>query len=395
MPHYRYLLVGGGMTADAAARGIRELDGEGTIGIVTAEAHPPYDRPPLSKGLWKDMEEERVWRGTSDLAVDVHTGRRIIRVDAGERWVVDEGETVFTYERLLLATGGRPRKLKDAVPQVLYYRTLDDYRKLSALAAEGENFAVVGGGFIGSEVAAALAMNGKQVFLAFPEDGICSKVFPPALSGWLVDYYRDKGVHVLPGTEVAAVRRHDRRLLVSTVSRDQTETLQVDGVVAGIGIEPAVELAQSVGIETSDGIVVDERLRTSVEGVWAAGDVASVPVPALGTHMRFEHEDQANTTGRHAGRSMAGDEAPLDHLPFFYSDLFELGYEAVGDVDATRLKVVEDWKEPMEEGVLYYLDGGRLRGVLLWNVWGKLEKARALIREGKKRKLSEWKGAIR
>ena len=394
MPHYRYLIVGGGMTADAAVRGIRELDEEGRIGVVTAEAHPPYDRPPLSKGLWKDMEEERVWRGTGELDADVHVGRRIIRLDAREKTAIDEGETVFTWERLLLATGGRPRKLRDAVPQVIYFRTLDDYRRLRALTEQGDSFAVVGGGFIGSELAAALAASGKQVFLVFPEKGLCSRVLPPALSRWLVDHYREKGVHVLPETEVAAVRRHDQRLLVSTVSREQTETLQVDGVVAGIGIEPAVELAQSVGIETADGILVDERLRTGVEGIWAAGDVASVPVPALGKRMRFEHEDQANTTGRHAGRSMAGDEEPLDHLPFFYSDLFELGYEAVGDVDPTRLKVVEDWKKPMEKGVLYYHEGGRPRGVLLWNVPGKLEKARALIREGKKRKLSDYRGAL-
>ena len=395
MPHYRYLIIGGGMTADAAARGIRELDAEGSIGIVSAEAHPPYDRPPLSKGLWKDMEEDQIWRGTGELQADVHVGRRIIRLDPDERWVVDEGETVFTFDRLLLATGGHPRRLEDAVPQVIYFRTLDDYRRLRTLTGVGESFAVVGGSFIGSEVAAALAMQGKQVFLLFPEEGICRGIFPAELSRRLVDYYRERGVHALPGTEVAAVRRHDRRLLVSTVKGDKTETLQVDGVIAGIGIEPAVELAQSVGIETDDGIVVDEQLRTTHEGIWAAGDVARVSMTALGGSMRFEHEDQANASGRHAGRSMAGDEASFDHIPFFYSDLFDLGYEAVGRLDARGLKIVEVWKKPMEKGILYYLERGHLRGVLLWNVWGKMEKARALLREGKKRKLADWKTAIR
>jgi len=395
MPHYTYLVVGGGMTADAAVRGIRELDEDASVGIVTAEPHPPYDRPPLSKGLWKGMEEERVWRETEALGADVHVGRRIIRVDPEERSVVDEAETTFTYDKLLLATGGRPRKLRDAVPQVLYFRTLEDYRRLRAMTEEGEAFAVVGGSFIGSEIAAALALQGKDVTIVFPEQGVCRRVFPQRLAEAMNDYYREKGVRVLAATQVAAVRRHGSRLLVSTVSSDHSETLRVDGVVAGIGIEPAVELAAHIGVETDQGIVVDERLRTTREGIWAAGDVASVPVPALGKRVRVEHEDQANTTGRHAGRSMAGSEEPLDHLPFFYSDLFDRGYEAVGELDPAALSVVEDWREPFEEGVLYYTAGGRVRGVLLWNVWGKLEEARALIRGREKRRKPDWAGAIR
>jgi NADPH-dependent 2,4-dienoyl-CoA reductase/sulfur reductase-like enzyme len=394
MPHHDYLILGGGMTADAAVRGIRELDEQGTIGVVSTESHPPYDRPPLSKGLWKGSEEDSVWRGTADLGVEIHLGRRIIRLDPVERSAMDEGESTFTYGKLLLATGGRPRRLRDAVPQVIYYRTFDDYRRLRTLAEEGESFAVIGGGFIGSEVAAALAMNGKKVTLVFPEDGIGRRVFPEEVSQGLNAYYREQGVDVRPHAQVAAVRRHRDRMLVSAVERDRTETLQVDGVVAGIGIEPAVELAASIGLELNDGIVVDDRLRTSREGIWAAGDVASVPVPALGRHLRVEHEDQANTTGRHAGRSMAGDDQPLDHLSFFYSDLFEKGYEAVGDIDPARLQVVVDWKDPMNEGVFYYLDGGRVRGVVVWGVFGKVEEARALIREGEKRRANAWKGAI-
>jgi 3-phenylpropionate/trans-cinnamate dioxygenase ferredoxin reductase subunit len=394
MPHHDYLILGGGMTGDAAARGIRELDAEGTIGIVSAEAHPPYDRPPLSKGLWKGTEEERIWRGTTDLGVDVHTGRRIIRLDPDERSAMDEGESTFTFDKLLLATGGKPRKLRDAVPQVIYYRTFEDYKKLQKLAQDGESFTVVGGGFIGSEVAAALAMNGKKVTLLFPEVGICRNVLPEEVSVGLVAYYKEKGVDVRPNTQVAAVRRHRDRMLVSVVERERTETVHADGVVAGIGIEPAVELAESIGLKVEGGIVVDERMRTTREGIWAAGDVAAVPVPALGRRMRFEHEDHANTTGRHAGRSMAGSDEPLDHLSMFYSDLFDKGYEATGLIDANNLQVVVDWKDPMNEGVFYYLDSGQLRGVMVWGVFGKVDEARALIREGGKRKGSAWKGAV-
>lgn len=394
MPHHDYLILGGGMAADAAARGIRELDQDGTIGLVSMEPNPPYDRPPLSKGLWKGTEEERIWRGTAEHGVDVHLGRRIIRLDPVERSAVDEGESTFTYDRLLLATGGRPRKLRDAVPQVIYFRTFEDYRRVRRLADEREAFAVVGGGFIGSEVAAGLAMNGKKVTLLFPEEGICRRVFPEAVAVALNEYYREQGVDVRPNTQVAAVRRHKDRMLVSTIERERTETIQADGVVVGIGIDPAVELAESIGLEVENGIVVDERMRTSKEGIWAAGDVASVPVTALGVHMRSEHEDNANTTGRHAGRSMAGDEQPLDHISFFYSDLFEKGYEATGIVDAVNLQVVVDWKDEMNEGVFYYLDGGRVRGVLLFGVFGRIEEARELIRSRAKRRAAAWKGAI-
>jgi NADPH-dependent 2,4-dienoyl-CoA reductase/sulfur reductase-like enzyme len=154
--------------------------------------------------------------------------------------------------------------------------------------------------------------------------------------------------------------------------------LLVDGVVAGIGIEQNVALARAAGLEVGDGVVVDTLLRTSHPDIYAAGDVASFSNPALGTRMRVEHEDNANTMGRHAGRNMAGEQAPYDHLPFFYSDLFDLGYEAVGELDA-RLEIVADWKEPFREGVQYYLRDGRVRGVLLWNVWEQVDAARRLI----------------
>jgi NADPH-dependent 2,4-dienoyl-CoA reductase/sulfur reductase-like enzyme len=148
--------------------------------------------------------------------------------------------------------------------------------------------------------------------------------------------------------------------------------------VAGLGILPNTELAQAAGLSVDDGIVVDDLLQASRPGVFAAGDVASFPNAALAMRMRVEHEDNANTMGRQAGRNMAGAGERYMHLPYFYSDLFDLGYEAVGELDA-RLEVVSDWKEPYREGVVYYLRDGRVRGVLLWNVWGQVDRARELI----------------
>ncbi|HET9220930.1 MAG TPA: FAD-dependent oxidoreductase, partial [Roseiflexaceae bacterium] len=156
--------------------------------------------------------------------------------------------------------------------------------------------------------------------------------------------------------------------------------LLVDGVVAGIGIEPNTTLAQAAGLHVDNGIVVDSLLRTNHPDIYAAGDVANFANPALGKRLRVEHEDNANTMGKVAGRNMAGAQEAYDHLPFFYSDLFDLGYEAVGELDA-RLDMVADWKEPFREGVLYYLRDGRVRGVLLWNVWEQVDAARHLIAE--------------
>jgi 3-phenylpropionate/trans-cinnamate dioxygenase ferredoxin reductase subunit len=154
----------------------------------------------------------------------------------------------------------------------------------------------------------------------------------------------------------------------------------VDGVIAGIGIRPNVQLAEAAGIAVDNGIIVDEALRTSHPHIFAAGDVAAFHNPALNMRMRVEHEDNANTMGKLAGEAMAGEPVKYEHLPFFYSDLFDLGYEAVGLLDP-RLNMAVDWREPYHKGVIYYLREGRVVGVLLWNVWEQVEGARKLIAE--------------
>src|SRR5712691_8836362 len=163
-----------------------------------------------------------------------------------------------------------------------------------------------------------------------------------------------------------------------TVRTTHGKEIPVDVVVAGLGIQPNVQLAEQAGLRVENGIVVDELLRTSAPDILAAGDVANFFNPALGTRMRVEHEDNANTMGAAAGRSMAGNGSPYTHLPFFYSDLFALGYEAVGELDP-RLETVSTWKQPFREGVVYYLKDGKVRGVLLWNTWGQVDNARAII----------------
>jgi 3-phenylpropionate/trans-cinnamate dioxygenase ferredoxin reductase subunit len=380
MADFRYLFVGGGMTADAACRGIRAHDADGPIGLFAAEPHPPYARPPLSKALWTGKDESSVWRGTSELGVEVRPGRRIVSLDLAARTASDDSGGTHSYERLLLATGGTPRRLPTGGDDVVYFRTLDDFRRLRALAGDGVRVAVIGGGFIGSEIAAALATNGCAVTIVFPEPGIGARLFPHGLSSFVNEYYAAKGVDVVPGELVEDIARNGSALRLTTAGG---RTIEADAVVAGLGIVPDTELAEQTGLRVEDGIIVDEYGRVDGhDGVFAAGDVARFPVPALGGTRRVEHEDHANTHGHRVGSNMAGGNEPYDHLPFFYSDLFELGYEAVGDVDS-RLDSVAEWADPNRKGVVGYVDGeGKARGFLLWDVWGKVDDARALIREG-------------
>jgi NADPH-dependent 2,4-dienoyl-CoA reductase/sulfur reductase-like enzyme len=201
--------------------------------------------------------------------------------------------------------------------------------------------------------------------MTFPESTIGFRLFPQALGEHVNDYYRQKGVEVNAGGMVSDPRE-----------------LGADIVVAGLGILPSVELAEAAGLTVDNGIVVDEYGRVDGrDDVFAAGDVANYPSPVLGTRFRVEHEDHANTHGKVVGGNMAGAGQPYDHIPFFYSDLFDLGYEAVGQVDS-RLEMVEDWQEPYTKGIVTYVEDGRPRGVLLWNVWDKLDAARDLIVAG-------------
>jgi NADPH-dependent 2,4-dienoyl-CoA reductase/sulfur reductase-like enzyme len=376
---YEYLIVGGGMTADAACRGIRDRDADGTIGLFTSETHAPYARPPLSKALWAGKDESSVWRGTPELGVDIRTGCEIVGLDLDAHAATDDAGESHTYERLLLATGGTPRRLPNGGDGVVYFRTLDDFRRLHGLAGDGVRVTVIGGGFIGSEIAAALASNGCAVTMVFPDSGIGARLFPAGLSSCVNEYYRSKGVDVVPEERVEGIVVDGSALRTTT---DAGRAIEADAVVAGLGIAPNTELAERTGLKVDDGITVDEHGRVEGrEDVFAAGDVARFPVPALGGTRRVEHEDHANTHGRVVGANMAGDDTPYDHLPFFYSDLFELGYEAVGDVDS-RLTAVEEWVDPNRKGVVGYVADGKARGFLLWDVWGKVDAARELIRAG-------------
>ncbi len=381
MPRYRYLIVGGGMAAYAAVCGIREVDPAGPIGMVSTEHDPPYKRPPLSKSLWKGRPLDTIWYKLESLGVEPHLSTTVTSIDLPNKILYDNTGTAYAFQKLLLATGGTPRRLPFGDDRIIYFRTMEDYRRLRTLTEVGDRFCIIGGGFVGSEIAAALAMNGKDVVMVFPGKTIGSHLFPAGLGKFLNHHYRQKGVELLPGNTVTGVKRGKRLdVRIRSVHRSGDREVRVDGIVAGIGIEPNTGLARQAGLEVENGLVVDAHLRTAHPDVYSAGDVAAFYNPFLRKRLRVEHEDNAKEMGRVAGRAMAGDSQPYHHLPSFDSRLFEMEYEAVGEADA-RLETVDDLEDPSVKGIVYYVRERRVRGVLLWNVREQVDTARRLIAE--------------
>lgn len=374
-----YLIVGAGMAADAAAKAIREADTAADLGMVGEESVPPYQRPPLSKALWRgDKRLAEIDLDTAASGAQLYPGRHIVALDRAAHVVRDAQGDSYRYRRLLLATGATPRRLPfEGGDRVIHFRTMRDYEALRRFAQPGATIAVVGGGFIGAELAASLCGAGCKVCMLYPDAHIGAGRYPDGLASHLDGYYRAHGVELRSGVRVSGGRPTDGGV---ELALSDGSLLQAEAVVAGLGVTPNTALAEQAGLAVDNGIVVDAQLCSSDPDIWAAGDVADFYNPALDRRLRVEHEDAAIGMGRHAGCAMAGATGRYDTLPFFYSDLFDLGYEAVGLLD-TRLDVVEDWRDPYREGVVYYLDHGRVRGVLLWNTWGQVDAARALIAE--------------
>ncbi|WP_043109097.1 NAD(P)/FAD-dependent oxidoreductase [Paraoerskovia marina] len=392
---YDYLILGAGMAADAAARGIREVDPDGTIGILGRETTEPVARPALSKKLWTDPEFtlDQVWLGTAEATgAELVLGEAADDVDLAARVVTTEGGREVGYERLLVTTGGDPRTLEvddwyDS-GRVIAFRTIHDYWRLREYAAAGARVAVVGGSFIAAEIAAALAQQDVEAHLICRGPAPMASILPPRVTGRLTEAMERHGVRVVTDAEVRAGEVEGSEGPVRLDMADGREA-RYDLVVTGLGVDPATGPLADAGLKVVDdgGIVVDERLRTSDPAVWAAGDVAVYPDQILG-RTRIEHVDHAQESGKAAGRSMAGADESYTHTPYFYSVLFDDFFEAVGALDPDG-GLVEDWQgegDPLDRGVVYYgtRDGDTLdvTGVLLWNVEEARDAARAVIADG-------------
>jgi NADPH-dependent 2,4-dienoyl-CoA reductase/sulfur reductase-like enzyme len=380
---YEYVIVGGGMIADAAAKGIRELDADSAILVLGDEPDEPYTRPALSKLIWIDpsFTEDKVPLGTGSSGAEVRTGVTVDSIDPEKKTVTFDGETV-EYGALLLATGGSPVELDlPAGDRVIYFRTFADYRHLRALADDRPHVAVVGGSYIGTEIAAALVQNDCRVTLITPDSTLREKVLPADLAERFQSWFEDAGVEIVPDTRVASGTADDDGVVLTT---EDGRTIEADVVVLGLGITPNTGLAEAAGLVVDDGIVVDEHLRTSNPSVYAAGDVASYPDALLGRR-RIEHVDLARKQGRAAGRALVGDETPFSYTPYFYSMVFGNRYEAIGTLDSS-LETVAAWAEPGVKGTVYYLDGDAVQGVLLW---GNSSDAEPDARDGAREVLAE------
>ncbi|BBI99967.1 N-acylamino acid racemase [Ferrigenium kumadai] len=396
---YDYVIVGGGLAGASAVEGIRERDAAGSILLIGEEVHLPYDRPPLSKKLWfgkKNVEDiflhDRAFYDTHGVALAL--GAAASRLDPAAKRITLAGGATYGYGKLLLATGCKPRHLDipgGDLDGICYFRDLDDYLHTRGKAAEGKSAVVVGGGFIGSELAAALNINKLDVTMIFPGELLCDRVLPDYLGRAVQQRYQEKGVRILASDKPVSFGNNGNQFVTRTW---KGETIASDIVIVGVGVVPDLELARSGGLEVGNGIVVNEYLETSSPDIYAAGDNAFFPYRVLGQAMRIEHWDHALIQGRWAGRNMAGAHEPYTHLPYFFSDLFEFGYEATGEVDS-RLETFADWQKENETGVIYYLRDGKVRGVMMCNVWDKVETARELIRKDETVSPEKLRGLIR
>jgi NADPH-dependent 2,4-dienoyl-CoA reductase/sulfur reductase-like enzyme len=387
MREFEYLIVGGGLAAAAAVEGIREHDPHGSIGLLSEEAEPPYQRPPLSKeylqtpGMTRDLlyVKPEGWYET-EAGVTLLTEHRVESLDAKRLSVVTESEDLFSGARLLLATGGRPRNLTTPgieLPGVHTLRTVEDSEALKEAAAEAKSALLIGAGFIGMELAASLIKFDLDSVVVEQDDRVWSQLLPTELSGLMQQYFEDRNVEFRLSSRVTALQGDGK---VELAILENGEEILCDLAVVGVGLVPNDGLARAAGMAVDDGIIVDAYGETSHAYIYAAGDVARYPDPVFGEPTRVEHWDHAREHGKVVGRNMAGDRSAYDHLSYFFSTVFDLGLNAFGrpgDADEILIEG-ELWEEPT---VVYCGSEGQLCGAILVNAPRKMPACRELVRQ--------------
>ncbi|MGH3361268.1 MAG: NAD(P)/FAD-dependent oxidoreductase [Nocardioides sp.] len=381
----RIVVVGGGLAAASAVTELREQGHDGSVTVLAGESHLPYERPPLSKGLLLgDSTEEAArvhdqqWYDDHDVAL--HLGSPVTGLDL-DRARVAAGDHSFPYDRLLLATGARPRRLELADASgapTAYLRTLEDSRRLLESLTPGRGLLILGGGWIGLEVAAAARTRGADVTIVEPRELPLLAVLGPEVATRFADLHRGHGVDLRLGTGVAGIApRPDGG---ARVRIDDGSDVDADLVVVAIGVEPEDGLAREAGLDVDNGILVDARLRTSDPAVFAIGDVANHEHPALGRRIRVEHWDTAIHQGRAAARVMLGGDEPYTRLPYFFTDQYDLGMEYVGSVaPGGGEDVVLREAEGASTFTAFWLSGDRVDAGMHVNDWDAIDDIRALV----------------
>lgn len=336
MKSTKYLLIGSGLASGQAARQIRERDPDGSITLVGEEPYVPYDRPPLSKEFLRgEKPREELFFDPEqyfhDHGVDLVLGVAVQQLDLATKTAILANAEAIAFDKALIATGGRPVRLKlpgGDLPGVHYLRTLDDSSAIRAEASPGARAIIIGAGFIGMEVAASLTLQGVQVTVIEALPHIWARFADPTLAGFFQEYCAQKGVTFYTNEQVTEIRGDGRPTAVRTRSGHE---LPCDFVCIGVGIRPNVELAQQAGLRVDNGIVVNEYLQSSRPDIYAAGDVASYLDPVFGKRRRVEHWGHAEYCGQLAGQNMAGASNAYDLLTYVWSDMFDLHLEFAGD----------------------------------------------------------------
>jgi 3-phenylpropionate/trans-cinnamate dioxygenase ferredoxin reductase component len=381
-----YLIVGGGVAGGHAVFEIRKYDKSGTILVVNEEDQFPYDRPPLSKEYLagKKKRRELFFRADSYYRrnrVEVLRKHRVKSIDASHRNITFDDGREIPYKSLLLATGGRVRKLEvtgSDLEGIYYLRTLQDCDIIRKAASDSRKVAIVGGGFIGCEVAATLRSKGLKVTLIEMSSHLLNAAIDEETADWIREYHSKKGVHVLTNASVSGFIGKNGR--VYEVELKDGKVIPAEIVVVGIGIIPNTELAEDARLRVDKGLLVDEYLKTSGHNIYAAGDIARFYSPIFKRYLRVEHVDVAQRQGATAGANMTGRKKAFDELPYFFSNQFDLEINAYGDLSQHTAVVRRGQMDAKKGFIQFYLDGPTLNGILCVNAdWNEIERAKTLI----------------
>lgn len=393
MEQFDYLIVGGGLAAASAVDGVRSIDADGTIALLTEEEEPPYHRPPLSKeylqtpGATRDLLYVKPEGWFEDEArVELLTGRRVVSLDPREMTVATGTDETYRAERILLAMGGRPRTLLipgDDLDGVYAFRTVEDAERIREIAPKAETAVLVGAGFIGMELAASLTQYDVRSVVVEAEDRVWSRMLPPVLSYFVQGYFEERGVRFELGTRLEELAGEQKVELVRLANGTE---MPCDFAVFGVGIRPNEEIAGEAGLAVMDGVVVDRFGETSHGHIYATGDLARFPDPVFGDTVRMEHWDHARTHGKLVGRNMAGAREAYEHISYLYSDVFDLGFSVLGrPAQADDVRVVGELTA--DRSLILCGEHERLCGIVLINAADVLESCRELL--GRKPTLAE------